>query len=173
MIFMAKMVLVCGMSGSGKTTFAKEFAKKNGYTYVCPDDYYARINGDECKHYNFFEIWMSLWRDLHNYEINNVDVVVDTNALTRGQREQFLEWFPTFEHYMIWNEASFELCCANNEKRRRVIPMERMKSMWAEMESPDWNDARRWKAIRVRENYNNKIIYTHGLTGTRVEGGNV
>ena len=154
---MANMYLVCGMSGSGKTTFAKQYAADLNYTYVCPDDYYARINGDECKHTGFFEIWMSMWRDLHNYEVNNIDVVVDTNALTRGQREQFLEWFPTFTHHIVWCEASFGVCLANNNSRRRVIPKEIMEQMWQNIEEPTVEEYSKYKTAVIRTNVANVV----------------
>lgn len=157
---MANMTLVCGMSGSGKTTFAKKYAKENDLIYVNPDDYYTRINGDECKHYNFFEVWMSMWRDIHNYEINGMDILIDTNALTRGQREQFLEWFPTFKHHLIWIKAPFELCIENNNKRRRVIPYETMKKMW---DSAEWLELHKewskWDSIKIVEKLDNETIF--------------
>lgn len=33
---MAEMILVCGLSGSGKTDWAKEFVENTGYRYFVP-----------------------------------------------------------------------------------------------------------------------------------------
>ena len=41
-----KLFLVCGLPGSGKTTFAKKFAAKNNFAYISIDDCYTEINGD-------------------------------------------------------------------------------------------------------------------------------
>jgi len=35
---MKKVIMGIGIPGSGKTTILKEFADKNGYEYICPDD---------------------------------------------------------------------------------------------------------------------------------------
>ena len=37
---MAKMYLMCGLSGAGKTTFAKKFAEENDLIYLSIDDFY-------------------------------------------------------------------------------------------------------------------------------------
>ena len=36
---MAKMVLMCGCSGSGKTTFAKKYAEENNLLYLGIDEF--------------------------------------------------------------------------------------------------------------------------------------
>ena len=41
---MAKMYLMCGCSGCGKTTFSKEFAKKHNILYLGVDDFYREVN---------------------------------------------------------------------------------------------------------------------------------
>ena len=43
---MAEMILVCGLSGSGKTDWAKEFVENTGYRYFCPNCG-ARMDGDK------------------------------------------------------------------------------------------------------------------------------
>ena len=77
---MANFYLICGVSGGGKTTLSKKIHKLNPTLKVYDvDEYYAKINGDECIHKNFFDVWMMLWRDLHNSEINNEDVFLNFN----------------------------------------------------------------------------------------------
>jgi len=49
---MAKMFLMCGNCGSGKTYFAKEFAEKNSYKYVSIDERYKAHNGSESNREN-------------------------------------------------------------------------------------------------------------------------
>ena len=163
---MAKMYLMCGLSGVGKTTFAKEIicANKN-MLYLGVDDFYAKVNGDECIHENQFEVWIEFYKAIHEAEVNGIDCVVDTNAITLCHRTQFLDWFPTFEHHLVFLEASEELRFANNQKRRRVIPNNVMHKMWMNSELPErftdgecWYDTEddRWKSILHVKNINNE-----------------
>lgn len=133
---MAKMYLMCGCSGAGKTTFAKEFAKEHDLEYLGIDDFYALINGDECIHTNTFEVWIEFYKAIHKAEINDIDVIIDTNAITKSHREQFVEWFPTFEHHLIYIDAVPELRKKNNKSRRRQVPDEVMDKMHSRLQVP-------------------------------------
>jgi hypothetical protein len=80
---MANFYLICGISGGGKTTLSKKIHKLNPSLNVFDvDEYYAKINGDECIRDNFFKVWINLYEDLHDSEIKGEDVLLTTNALT-------------------------------------------------------------------------------------------
>ena len=133
---MAKMYLMCGCSGAGKTTFSKVFAKEHNLKYLGIDDFYALVNGDECLHINTFDVWIEFYKAIHEAEVNDIDVIIDTNAITKTHREQFIEWFPTFEHHLIYIEASEALRKKNNMSRRRQVPDDVMDKMTALLEKP-------------------------------------
>jgi len=126
---MAKMYLVMGASGAGKTTFAKDFAKRSNLLYLAPDNFYALINGDECIRTNKFEVWISLFQAIHVAELAGRDCIIDTNALSINDRDQFLGWFPTFEHHLIYIEADEELRKSNNRQRVRQVPDTEIEKM--------------------------------------------
>lgn len=150
-----KLYMMCGVSGSGKTTFAKRFADNIGLRYINPDNFYALYNGDECCHYNEFEIWMALFRALHMAEQEGVDVMFDTNAPSVVDRSQILDWFPKFEHHLICVTAPDEICKQNNRNRRRVIPDDVMDEMLRDFCVPDWTKERRWQSITYLRNESN------------------
>lgn len=154
---MAKLYLMSGLSGSGKTTFAKDFAEKNNILYLNVDEFYAIWNGSPLIHENEFQVWIAFYQAIHDAEVAGRDCIIDTNALTAVDRIQFLNWFPTFEHHLIWIEAPIELCLKNNESRNRVVPRAEMERMHGYMECPHSNEdaRRRWKSITYLVNYNN------------------
>ena len=153
---MSKLYVMCGMSGSGKTTFAKRFAEEHDLHYLCPDDFYRVYNGDECRHYNEFEIWMALFRALHMAEQQGIDTIFDTNTPTYSDRCQMLTWFPSFEHHLIYIRADLELCLQNNRSRRRVIPQEEMDKMALHFQPPMFGEDNRWETISMYINDWNK-----------------
>ena len=157
---MSKMYLMCGISGSGKTTYAKQFAKENNLVYLGIDDMYAEINGDECIHENPFKAWILFYEKIHSLAVAGTSCVVDTNALTFCHRTQFLDWFPEFdEHHLIYIRASEELFIVNNNSRKRVIPMDRLREM-EEMFAPPTlaeHEDPRWVSIVEIENYANNF----------------
>ena len=146
-----------GMSGSGKTTFAKRFTKENGLRYLCVDDFYAVFNGSEKVHEHEFEVWMAFFQAIHLAEQDGVDVIVDTNAPTPVDRIQFINWFPNFdEHHLIFITARFELCMKNNASRSRVVPPDVFKSIHESIQLPKFSEDPRWTSISYYKNDNNE-----------------
>lgn len=155
---MANLYLVMGCSGVGKTTFSKRFAKENGMLYLAPDDIYALINGDERIRDNKFTVWITLFQAIHAAEESGRDCVVDTNALTQNDRDQFLGWFPTFDHHLVYIEAAPELRRQNNLQRLRQIPDEDMDRMTQLVQPPTWGHLdKRWLTFTHMMNVDNKF----------------
>ena len=159
---MANMYLVCGISGGGKSVLTDRLITANPYlTKFDPDMYYAKINGDECDRSNWFDVWMSLYQDIHKAELANKDIIVTTNSLTVSQRTQFLEWFPTFTHHILWVTAPKEQCLEGNNSRRRHVPEKKLLQQWEEMEFPNASE-KGWETITQITNFweeDNYIIF--------------
>lgn len=153
---MAKMYLMCGCSGAGKTTFAKSFAEEHNLKYLGIDNFYELVNGDECLHINSFEVWIEFYKAIHEEEMNDVDVIIDTNAITEVHRAQFLEWFPTFEHHLIYIDTSPELRDKNNKSRRRQVPDDVMYKMKIRLQVPRTTE--HFKTITIIRNIENNFM---------------
>lgn len=151
------MYLMSGPSGAGKTTFAKDFARSNGCQYLCIDDFYTLINGDERLHEDSTDVWLIFFKAIHLAEMHGRDVVIDTNSPTKTKRTEFLDWFPSFEHHLIFVNAPFELCVCNNASRNRKIPENELREIFDSVEIPsDVTEDKRWDSIYRVENDNNK-----------------
>ena len=138
---MGNFYLICGISGGGKTVLSKRIVNKNpGLLIYDVDKYYELINGDECDRSNWFEVWIKLYQDIHESELRNEDILLTTNALTISQRRQFIEWFPTFSHHMLWVTAPKEKCLLGNQERVRHLPDEVLLRDWERMEFPNSNE---------------------------------
>ena len=138
---------------------AKDFAEKTGLKYLGIDDFYAEVNGDECIHENPFEVWINFFLAIRESEMMKENIVVDTNALTFCHRTQFIEWFPEFDHHLIYIKASKELYILNNNNRKRVIPLDRIEEMEKKFIppiEPSLEDPR-WLSITKIENYANNF----------------
>lgn len=152
---MPNMYLVCGVSGSGKTTLSKKLAELNNIKRLGADDFYALVNGDECKHINTFEVWIEFFKSIHDAEMKGEDVLIDTNALTYSQRVQFVEWFPSFTHHIIFLNADHELRKRNNKSRRRQIPDDIMDNMALRVQMPTVELDKEWDTITYIFNKHN------------------
>lgn len=152
-----RLYLMCGMSGCGKTTFAKKFAQENDLLYLNPDKFYELYNGDDRNHYHEFEIWMALFRALRMAELDGRSVIFDTSSPTYVGRVQILDWFPGFEPHLIYIQASPELCKKNNASRRRVVPEDEMERIITTFQPPEPGEDPRWASMRFLRNEDNKF----------------
>lgn len=163
---MLNFYLVCGISGGGKTTLSNKIMKNNPELIMYDvDDYYKLINGDERIHTNAFDVWIKLFQDLHKSELNGYDVLLTTNALTVAQRRQFVEWFPTFKHHLLWVTAPKEKCLEGNKNRYRQMPEDKLLKDWERMEFPNANEAG-WDTItQITNCWDNKNYIIFNLKG--------
>jgi predicted kinase len=134
---MVKMFLVCGISGVGKTTLSYRMAEKHNLLRIGVDDFYAKVNGDERDRSNKFEVWIEFFQAIHAAEKAGMDCVVEISGLTRNQRMEFIDWFPTFEHHLIFIEAAAELRNMNNKSRARTVPEWRIAEMESRVQLPN------------------------------------
>ena len=147
---MGTMICLAGLPGSGKTTWAQEFLKTHpDFLYFSPDVYYERLNGDDRDRRNTFEIWMAMFRDIHIAELNGSNVLIDSDNLTYGQRNQWIEWFPTFdEHLLLFMEVDYYVCLDRVSKRRRTIPEIVMREKFFKWENPlEAGDCAEWNRV--------------------------
>ena len=134
---MGSMFLMCGHIASGKSTFAREFAEKNGLRFLDVDACYKIYNGDEKIHENKFEVWILFYQLIHQAALLGQSVVVDTNAPLTSYRDEFLNWFPEYgSHHLIWIDADPELAWKNNLNRERQVSREHFDHLISMFQDP-------------------------------------
>jgi predicted kinase len=160
------MICLAGLPGSGKTTWAMEFLKANpDYLYFSPDAYYERINGDDRIRKNTFEVWMTMFQEIHKAEMAGCNVLIDCDNLTYAQRNQWIEWFPGFgSRYLFYIEPDFSVCLDRVSKRRRTIPEDIMRKKALKWQNPaNDKDGSEWDSIiEICGANNGKIIEWKG-----------
>lgn len=88
---MAKLFLICGFLGAGKTTFSKKLAYEHNAEYMNVDEYVMRNftkeeyenNWEEC----FSKAEEALWKKIYKCAKNNQNVVFDVGFWTRQSRD--------------------------------------------------------------------------------------
>lgn len=156
MSYTPEFILICGPSGVGKTTLAKRMAEKMDVKYLGTDEFYEKVNGDECIRCNKFEVWIELFKAIHECEEKRINCIVDTNALSASGRDEFINWFPGFNHRLVYLDADDCLRLKNNRRRKRQVPDDAMLAIRAKAEPPVWRLLdKKWKSLYRIQNIDN------------------
>lgn len=151
---MAELVVMCGLPGAGKTTFAKMFAKKNGYRYISIDNFYQAVFGNETEHYHKYQVWEMLYKALDLAIEDGVNVILDTNAPNPSDRSILFDKVgKRFSHRtIVYIENDPNTCKENNKHRSRVIPDDQMDYIIDRFVPPTKEELKYWQLQTVNKN---------------------
>lgn len=144
-----------GPCGAGKTTLAKQLSLERGLRYLGIEDFYAAFFGSELIHKHEEEVWEAFALAIRAAMLDEVDIIVDTNAPSRLDREWFFERFPDFEFNLICVHAPLEICVFNNKERARTIPENELLSMYDAVALPTEDEISKYASVSYYENIDN------------------
>ena len=150
---MANLFLMSGPCGAGKTTLSHQLAQEKYLRYLGIEDFYAAFFGSELIHMHEDEVWEAFSIAIRCAMEDGVDVIIDTNAPTRADRQWFVDRFPDFTFHLISVSAPREICQKNNAARARVIPAKELDELYDAFEPV--SDDEPFKTISFYENLDN------------------
>lgn len=142
---MSELVVMCGLSGSGKSTWAKREADERGWEIVSSDDIRAELGdvNDQSQNDKVFKIFYQRIRD--NLKTNK-DVVADATFLTIKERRRILDEVKGIKcsKVCVIKATPFETCLEFNQARDRKVPESVIYSQRAKFQIPfheeGWDD---------------------------------
>jgi predicted kinase len=116
------LILLVGISGSGKSTWGKKFSQDNNITYLSSDEYRAKFGKNEDDQSVTPQVFAYLKRKVDELLSQGKSVMVDATNLTKRDRKDFLDSANKTETYKIAVvfEVSRDELVARQEKRASV-----------------------------------------------------
>ncbi|MBP5217219.1 MAG: ATP-binding protein [Bacilli bacterium] len=139
---MKTLILLSGIPGSGKSTWAKTYLNEHPNTkIVSSDGIRVRLFGSRQAFNDERLVWRTYLEDIHAYarEGNDVTVIADSTNLTNHYRRYYFRETPEFDrHILVVFEAPFALCELRNKQREsgKIVSDEGMEKLEAEWEDP-------------------------------------
>ena len=87
-----RLVVLCGLPGSGKTTLAREVESRLGAVRFTPDEWMTRLDVDLFDEAFRGRLEARLWELAQDLVLGGRTVVIDFGSWARVERDVFLRW---------------------------------------------------------------------------------
>ena len=159
---MSNLYLMCGVPGSGKTTFLKNRIKNDCSVIISRDDIrFSIVKPDEDYFSHEDEVLEIFWNKINEALAENKTVYVDQTSLTPKARKWLLQHVTGYEHAcLIWIDEDLETCLERNEKRkgtRAYVPRDVIRRMKQQFIPPSLDEG--FYRIYYYNSKENKLKY--------------
>lgn len=150
------LILLCGIPGSGKTTYAKKYIEEHEDTiHISSDEIRKELWGDEATQGDNNEVFSLMQTRTIEALNNGYSVVYDATNVTRKDRSYIISLCPKFvkiECHIVW--APIETCIEKDSTRERTVGKEVIDRMLRRFQAPYYDEGiHEIKVIRP-ENFN-------------------
>ena len=156
-----KLILLCGIPGSGKSTYATEYIKRNGGYHLSSDRIRRELYGDESIQGDPNEVF-TLMRSRAIAALNQgTTVVYDATNITRKDRAGIISSCPKFvqiEAHIVW--APIETCIKRDAERERTVGTAVIDKMLKRFQPPFYDEGIDDIKIIYPSDFN-RIYYSH------------
>lgn len=133
-----KMIMLVGLPGSGKSTWAKQRSNQLHYEIFSSDAVRKELYGNESDQRDPQKVFQILHKRIRDALLEGTDCIYDATNLSSKTRRNFLQYISDVEcfkmAYVIWSD--FNMCLVRNKKRERKVPEDVIKRMLMRFEMP-------------------------------------
>lgn len=165
-MFRPTLVVLVGISGAGKTTYAKKYIAENGNTvHLSSDSIRKELYGDESIQDNPAAVFELMQKRAIEALNEGKDVVYDATSVTRKDRASIISKVPKFarvECHIIW--APIEICIERDAARERIVGEEVIDKMLKRFQAPYFDEGFDYIRVVLPDGFdpwNDDYIFNH------------
>ena len=144
-----KMIMMCGLPASTKSTKAKELAEEYNATIYSSDEIRKELLGDENSQDNNNLVFSALNSRIKATLSNGYNCIYDACNISYKRRMAFLNELNKIpcEKICVFMATPFEKCLVNNANRDRTVPFNVIERMYRHFDVPYYYEG--WDSIEV------------------------
>lgn len=144
-----KIIMMCGLPGSGKSTKAKELAKEYNASIHSSDALRAELLGDINSQDNNDLVFQTLHKRIKDDLKNGKSCIYDACQVTYKSRMSFLQQLNNIpcEKICVLMATPYKMCLERSQKRDRKVPEHVIKRMYMKFDPPWYYEG--WDQIEV------------------------
>lgn len=120
------LIVLCGLPGSGKSTYAKHITECGAFECVSTDQIRKKLYGNENMQGNSNEVFTTAFSHLQTYGLANINCVFDATNITSRARKRVVQECRNYYDLIIckYIDTPLDVCLHRNSQRERVVPKE-------------------------------------------------
>ena len=156
MINVPKLIMLCGLPASGKSTYAKAYQEIYGATIFSSDELRKEMFGDINHQDNNQELFIELHKRIKNSLKNGDNTVYDACNISYKRRMAFLSELKNIscKKCCVLIATPYEMCLRQNRERGRNVPEFVIEKMYRNFDVPWYYEG--WDDIKVEYVANSK-----------------
>lgn len=165
-----KLILLCGIPGSGKTFYAEKI--KDSYSYIVhlsSDAIRKELYGDESIQGNPSEVFSLMQNRAIEFLNNGYDVIYDATNITRKDRASIIAKCPKVAHiecHIVW--APIEICIERDASRKRTVGKEVIDRMLKRFQAPYYDEGIDEIEVILPENFNQQKYIDDSMNAMKI-----
>ena len=137
-----ELIVLCGLPGAGKSTYARQYVLDHPETKVLSSDGIRKeLYGDESIQGNPADVFDLMKRRAAEYLNNGIDVIYDATGMMRMHRGEIVSYVPESvpkKCVVVW--ASIEECIERDNHRKRKVGKDIIEMLAKTFESPCYEE---------------------------------
>lgn len=133
------LIVLCGLPGSGKSTYAKYVTESGHFECVSTDQIRKELYGDENIQGNGKKVFNTAFKTLRTYGLFHKHCVFDATNLTPKARKRIMKECRSYYNLIVckYIDTPLDVCLHRNSQRERVVPKEVILRMYKSFVMPN------------------------------------
>lgn len=142
---MVRLIMMCGLPASGKTTLAKKISRRYNMEIISSDSIRKELYGDESVQQDNSKVFRLVQDRLVNYINKGQSVIMDATNLVSKKRRNFINEIKKrtkilFSSIIIITSTTLHECFVNNLNRERHVSEEVIRKMKKTFQMPCYQE---------------------------------
>ncbi|MFP3728089.1 AAA family ATPase [Priestia filamentosa] len=144
---MSKLIYMIGLPGSGKSTVAKEVAKKERAVILSTDELRREMFYSETSQKKTNLLYYELFRRVEIHLAQGRNVIIDATNTERGYRMLALKHLKATQKECYYLNTPYEVCLKRNRSRKRKVEEYILLKMYKQLDFPILSEG--WDQIHI------------------------
>lgn len=144
---MSKFIMMIGIAGSGKSTFAEKIAQREDAVVLSSDKLREELFENVWEFRRNAELFGEMYRRAYKYLCEGRNVILDATNIYRRQRKYILKKFKAFFKECYFIKTPLSRVLYQNRQRDRNVPEYIIRRMYARIQEPEFSEG--WDRITV------------------------